>query len=99
MDTEARKQFEQKAFALVSFMVSSAHGLMRETKTYGPLRLLDGASRFIDIMKESGLDSSRLLAMQEKIEKVRLNAMESEEQYAADLQELVMALIPLMDEE
>lgn len=99
MDIPLTNQLEPRIFELICFMISSANGLVRETKTYGPLRLLDSASRLISILKESDLDSPRLRAIQEQIEKGKLTLMESEEHYSTFLQELVMLLIPLMNDQ
>lgn len=41
-------------FELLSFLITSARGLIDEPQIYGPLRLLDAAVKLINIMEEEG---------------------------------------------
>lgn len=41
-------------FELLSFLITSARGLIDEPQIYGPLRLLDAAIKLINIMEKEG---------------------------------------------
>ncbi|MGC8974654.1 MAG: DUF6092 family protein [Thermoprotei archaeon] len=41
-------------FKLLAFLITSARGRVDEPHLYGPLRLVDAASKLIDIMKLEG---------------------------------------------
>ncbi len=41
-------------FELLSFLITSARGLIDEPQIYGPLRLLDAAAKLINIMEKEG---------------------------------------------
>lgn len=41
-------------FELLSFLITSARGLVDEPQMYGPLRLLDAAVKLINIMEKEG---------------------------------------------
>lgn len=63
---------------LVGFLLTSAHGLADEPKSYGPTRLLDTAGRVLGIMdKHSMLDDS-LKGIKNKIDRERFGSMDDE---------------------
>jgi len=80
-------------------MVTSARNLIPENKLYGPFRLIDAVSRLIDIIQKLGLKSTRLQAIQRQIEEGKYKVMETEEEFTAFLENLVMSLVPLMDDQ
>jgi hypothetical protein len=96
MDTHRKDEFEQEFFELICFMVTSARNLIQENRLYGPLRLVDAASRLVDILEKLDLKSPRLKAIQERIEAGENTVMESEDKFTAFLENLVMELVPLM---
>ena len=98
MDTQEKNEFEQEFFELVCFMVTSARNLIQENRLYGPLRLVDAASRLVDILEKLDLKSPRLEAIQERIEEGEDTVMESEKKFTAFLENLVMDLVPLMQD-
>lgn len=50
----------EELLVLVGFLLTSAHGLVEEPRTYGPARLLDAAGRLLALMDEQGmLDDAR----------------------------------------
>ncbi|NJD98493.1 hypothetical protein E3E26_01585 [Thermococcus sp. LS1] len=55
-------------FQLLAFLITSARGCIDEPKLYGPLRLLDAASRLIEIMEEEGKVSEEILKLKELVE-------------------------------
>jgi hypothetical protein len=90
---------EPKAFELVCYIVTSACNLLNENKLYGPFRLLDTASRLITLLEEEGVRSKRLEEIRERIIAGQYSVMEDEKVFADFLQDLVLALIPLMEDE
>ena len=98
MDTQEKDEFEQEFFELICFMVTSARNLIQENRLYGPLRLVDAVSRLVDILEKLDLKSPRLATIQERIEEGEDTVMESEEKFTAFLENLVMDLVPLMQD-
>ena len=88
---------EPKAFELICYMVTSACNLLHENRLYGPYRLIDAASRLITILEEEGVESDRLQEIRERIVAGQFTVMQDETVFANFLQDLVMALIPMMD--
>ena len=99
MDTHKKDEFEQEFFELICFMVTSARNLIQENRLYGPLRLVDAVSRLVDILEKLDLESPRLEAIKERIEEGENTVMESEEKFTAFLENLVMELVPLMQDQ
>jgi hypothetical protein len=98
MDTHKKNEFEQEFFELICFMVTSARNLIQENRLYGPLRLVDAVSRLVSILEKLDLKSPRLATIQERIEEGEDTVMESEERFTAFLENLVMDLVPLMQD-
>jgi hypothetical protein len=90
---------EPKAFELVCYMATSAANLLRENPLYGPFRLVDAASRLITALEEEGIRSTRLSAVRAKIVAGQYTVMEDEEIFARFLEDLVLTLVPLIEEE
>jgi hypothetical protein len=88
-----KKSIEAHVFELISYMTVSARNLIEEPARYGPFRLVDSASRLIDILKAQGLASERLDGLQAKIEGGKYSAMGPEEEYKAFLEGLVSYLV------
>ena len=99
MDTHKKDEFEQEFFELICFMVTSARNLIQENRLYGPLRLVDAVSRLVDILEKLDLKSPRLEAIKERIEEGEDTVMESEEKFTTFLENLVMELVPLMQDQ
>jgi len=57
-----------KHFQLLAFLITSARGCIDEPKLYGPLRLLDAASRLIEIMEDEGKASEEVLRLRGLVE-------------------------------
>jgi len=89
---------ENKAFELICYMITSACNLLNENRLYGPFRLLDAANRLITVLEEEGVKSKRLKEIQERIVAGQNSVMEDEKIFADFLQDLVLALIPLMED-
>lgn len=67
MTDSSRKLVEDPHFKLLSFLISSARGCVDEPELYGSLRLIDAASRLIDVMEEEGLVNEDLLKLRDLI--------------------------------
>lgn len=89
-------RLEADVFEVVCYMISSAANLPRETKAYGPFRLVDAASRVIAVLEDSGVQSDRLETIQREIEQGKYVVMTDEKEFNQILQRLAMHLIPLM---
>lgn len=99
MSTRNKDELEQQFFELICYMVTSARNLIPENKLYGPFRLVDAVSRLIDVLQKLDLESPRLEAIQKQIEEGKYMVMESDEKFSDFLENLVMSLVPLMQDE
>jgi len=93
------QSLEPKIFELVCYMVTSACNLLNENRLYGPFRLVDAASRLIALMEEEGMESGRLKEIRERIAAGQYSVMDDEKAFADFLHDLVLFLVPLMEEE
>ena len=98
MDTHKKDELEQEFFELICYMITSARNLIEENKLYGPLRLVDAVSRLVDVLEKLDLKSPRLEVIQRRIKDGEDTVMESEEKFTAFLENLVMDLVPLMQD-
>ncbi|MGA2239442.1 MAG: DUF6092 family protein [Candidatus Bathyarchaeia archaeon] len=98
MDTHKKDELEREFFELICYMVTSARNLIEENKLYGPLRLVDAVSRLVDVLEKLDLKSPRLETIQGGIKDGEDTVMESEEKFNAFLENLVMDLVPLMQD-
>jgi len=78
-------------------MLTSACNLVNETKSYGPLRLIDAASRLITILSENNIASPSLEKIQAQIEQGKYKVMEDDSQFSAFLNDLVLYTVSLME--
>jgi hypothetical protein len=91
------ERLEADVFEVICYMITSAANLPRETKAYGPFRLVDAASRVISALEGSGIRSARLESIRGEIEQGKYVVMTDEEQFGRILQGLVLDLVPLME--
>ena len=92
-----KKNFENQIFELVSYMATSACNLLEEPARYGPFRLVDAASRLIDILEESGNSSERLNSIRKQIESGKYSAMGTDEQFKEFLEVTVFTVVDAID--
>lgn len=78
-------------------MLTSACNLVNETKSYGPFRLIDAASRLITILSENNISSPSLEKIREKIEQGKYKVMEDDSQFSAFLNDLVLYTVLLIE--
>jgi len=87
---------KDKHFQLLAFLITSARGCVDEPKLYGPLRLLDAASRLIDIMEDEGKSNDEILKLKELIEENIDVLMYDEEEFIRLLDELAKQLAKII---
>ena len=78
------------------FLVVSARGCVEEPHLYGPLRLVDAASRLIDILRREGRSSEDLNRVQMMIEEGKHLVMYDEEAFVKLLDRLVAELVRIV---
>jgi len=88
-----RDTFEQRIFDLVGYMVTSGRSLIDETPLYGPFRLVDAASRLIEIVQEEGIKSSRLSTLREQIDAGKYTVVVDAESFKAFLDAVVDTVV------
>lgn len=91
------ERLEDQVFEVICYMVTSAANLVRETKAYGPLRLLDASSRLITVLENNGVSSGRLDTLRSKIEQGRAAVMTDESAFEKMLEGLVLDIVNLME--
>jgi hypothetical protein len=74
---------------LVGFLLTSAHGLVDEPKSYGPTRLLDAAGRVLEMMDQQGMLDDSLREIRAEIDR-ELSASMDQERLLAKLDELAL---------
>ncbi|MEM3489246.1 MAG: DUF6092 family protein [Nitrososphaerota archaeon] len=89
--------FKEQVFGLICYMLTSACNLINETKSYGPFRLIDAASRLITILSENNISSPSLEKIREKIEQGKYKVLESDSEFRAFLNDLVLYAVTLMN--
>ncbi|ASA78108.1 DUF6092 family protein [Thermococcus sp. 5-4] len=77
-----------KHFQLLAFLITSARGCIDEPKLYGPLRLLDAASRLIEIMEDEGKAGEEVLRLRELVEEAIDVLMYDQEEFVRLTDEL-----------
>lgn len=83
---------EEYLFGLACFLATSARGCVDEPPLYGPLRLIDGLSRLVDLPKHASCLSSDpfLEKVREQIEKNKTLVMYDQEKFINFLDNLVV---------
>ena len=89
---ESEQLLKDRLFGLVCFLIISARGLYSEPETYGPLRLIMGASQLLRAMEEAGLSDKALSAIAAKIDAGRRNITKDRQSGIDFLEELVVEL-------
>jgi|LDZT01.1.fsa_nt_gi hypothetical protein len=83
-------------FKIVGFLLSSAQGLLEEPKEYGPLRLLEAASRIIEYETKQK-DDDELSALKGLIDSKKLDIMEDNCDFTSVLDEILLKYLDLFD--
>ena len=78
---------------LLAYMLTSARGLMDEPASYGPFRLIDGASRLCKTLADNGYEHSDFLKnLQHKIDERKFSVMNDADDFKALADEAVHEL-------
>jgi len=83
-------------FKLLTFLIVSARGCVDEPHLYGPLRLIDAASKLIDIMSREGKAVKELIEVKELIDKNKHLVMYDESEFVRFLDDLVLRIAKLI---
>ncbi len=89
---------ERGIFELLCYMIVSAKNLDQETKMYGPFRLVDAASRLIEILEESGIGDEFLSQVRSMIEANKYKVMTDKEGFVAFLDDLALKMVGRLKE-
>ena len=90
---------EKGIFDLVCYMIVSARNLDRETRMYGPFRLVDAASRLIEILEKSGICDEFLSQVRSMIEANKYKVMTDRDGFVAFLDDLALKMVGRLKEE
>ena len=91
-------RLERGIFELLCYMIVSARNLEQETKMYGPFRLVDAASRLIEILEESGIGDEFLSQVRSMIEANKYKVMTDKEGFVAFLDDLALKMVGRLKE-
>jgi hypothetical protein len=94
---QMNETFKEQIFGLVCYMLASACNLVNETKSYGPFRLIDAATRLITVLSENNISSPSLEKIRGKIERRKYKVMEDESQFSTFLDDLVLYTVSLIE--
>lgn len=78
---------------LLAFMVTSAAGLFHEPKAYGPLRLMESMSMYIDYLQHNGISDEKLNEIRDWIEKCTRHSMTDRAKFEEDINEILKLVI------
>jgi hypothetical protein len=83
-------------FELLSFLITSARGLVDEPQIYGPLRLLDAAVKLINLMEREGRLTDELREIRQLIREKSNLVMLDEKAFIEFLDELSLKLAKII---
>lgn len=83
-------QFREEAYDLIGYMVSAAKELVVDPKMYGPFRLVDAASRFIELLEKQGVADDFMVSLRDYIDQEKFSVMTDEAGFIAFLDEVVV---------
>jgi hypothetical protein len=67
-------ELRRQIIDLLGFLLTSAHGLFDEPKSYGPLRLVDAAGRLLEISTAAGINDEFLNSIGKAIDEIRFES-------------------------
>lgn len=79
-------------YDLLGYIVTSAKELVVDPKLYGPLRLVDTASRLIGLLEKEKVADQFMLSLKDYIDENKFLLISDEEQFKSFLAELVEKL-------
>jgi len=91
-------KLEKEIFELICYIIVSARNLNQETKMYGPFRLVDAASKLIEILEKNGIYDEFLSQVRTMIEDNKYKVMTDKEEFVAFLDDLVLKMVGKLKE-
>jgi len=91
-------KLEKEIFELICYIIVSARNLDQETKMYGPFRLVDAASKLIEILEKNGIYDEFLSQVRTMIEANKYKVMTDKEEFIAFLDDLVLKMVGKLKE-
>jgi hypothetical protein len=91
-------KLEKEIFELICYIIVSARNLDQETKMYGPFRLVDAASKLIEILEKNGIYDEFLSQVRTMIEANKYKVMTDKEEFVAFLDDLVLKMVGKLKE-
>lgn len=91
-------KLEKEIFELICYMLVSARNLDQETKMYGPFRLVDAASKLIEILEKNGIYDEFLSQVRTMIEDNKYKVMTDKEEFVSFLDDLVLKMVAKLKE-
>ena len=91
-------KLEKEIFELICYIVVSARNLDQETKMYGPFRLVDAASKLIEILEKNGIYDEFLSQVITIIEANKYKVMTDKEEFVSFLDDLVLKMVAKLKE-
>jgi hypothetical protein len=89
MEDKLKKEISE----LICYMLISARNLDRETKMYGPFRLVDAASKLIEILETNGICDEFLSQVRTIIELNENKLIEGKEEFLSFLDDLALKMV------
>lgn len=86
-------KLKKEIFELICYIIVSARNLDQETKMYGPFRLVDAASKLIEILEKNGIYDEFLSQVRTIIEANKYKVMTDKEEFVAFLDDLVLKMV------
>jgi len=86
-------KLEKEIFELICYMLISARNLDQETKMYGPFRLVDAASKLIEILETNGICDEFLSQVRTIIELNENKLIEGKEEFLSFLDDLALKMV------
>jgi len=91
------RDLNQEVFDLTLFFLTAARGCVSEPHMYGPLRLVDGASRVIALtQREGSVPDSFLVEVKKVIDEKKFLVMSSENEFVSFIDQLISRCVDEM---
>jgi hypothetical protein len=88
--TGAEGELRNDFFDLLAFLVTSARNCVEEPKLYGPFRLIDGASRLIEILEGAAIADEFFVEIRKKIDNGKYSVMGDKDEFIKFLDDLML---------
>lgn len=85
----ASEELKSRLFDLSLFFLTAARGCVDEPQIYGPLRLVDGLSRVLELQDLIGVHDDFLTELKKEIDEKKYVVMASEEKFIAFIDDLI----------